>query len=512
MQSGVFSRRVLSLGLALFAALAIGFGFFSVDNINPIVDILVMLTFGIIALYWYQHGKAVWLLYLFVLLQPFVILHIPVFGPAKLQHALLAILGIIFITDLLRKKISYIRFGSLFAPILLFVFIAGISTILNRAETEEFRSILILLSNLAFYLLAINYIRSSKKLWHLVSSWLAAVFLLTLSGVAFYIHARYTGAFYADYFQYSPADNLLRLSSFAVDSNFFANHLVFVIPILLALILTKKLAISKLKKYSLWFFAVLATSGIFLSYSRGALIALAVTLLAYIFFEKGYKHYLNWAKLFLVVVAAFALSIIIQPDFLKSFITRIPVQDQYQSEKTEIANKLDLRIEKESLRNRKVVVFTQKKRDVSREAIDVRIVLWDTGIRIFQDHMWLGVGTGNFPTYFKKYADQEKYGHLNSLGIHNAYLEVLVEHGIVGLLSFVLLLFFVLRNIWIRYQNSQGMMKVLAFGFLITAIAHLIHLLFKDGGLYLTSTWLLITVSGIMEFLPPQKDSHEKTN
>ena len=61
--------------------------------------------------------------------------------------------------------------------------------------------------------------------------------------------------------------------------------------------------------------------------------------------------------------------------------------------------------------------------------------LYAMAIKAFEDHPLTGVGVGKFMEYTKAYTD-----------VHNTYLQVLCEQGIVGLLFFVFPLLYCLRN------------------------------------------------------------------
>jgi O-antigen ligase len=70
--------------------------------------------------------------------------------------------------------------------------------------------------------------------------------------------------------------------------------------------------------------------------------------------------------------------------------------------------------------------------------------LWTIGLRVYNDHPLLGVGLNNFEVYAPRYTRQP--GTLTGVvhieterGVHNVYLSLLVETGIVGVALFLLL-------------------------------------------------------------------------
>jgi O-antigen ligase len=72
-----------------------------------------------------------------------------------------------------------------------------------------------------------------------------------------------------------------------------------------------------------------------------------------------------------------------------------------------------------------------------------RIYRWVAAIQMVGDRPWMGVGSGNFYDYYKKYSlsDFQTYISDNEerSTVHNYFLLILVEQGSIGLLIFALL-------------------------------------------------------------------------
>jgi putative inorganic carbon (HCO3(-)) transporter len=66
------------------------------------------------------------------------------------------------------------------------------------------------------------------------------------------------------------------------------------------------------------------------------------------------------------------------------------------------------------------------------------------GWTMFSDYPVLGVGVGNFNANFDRYARQLGLSH-EAGSAHNLYLEIAAERGLVGLLSFIAILYFTFR-------------------------------------------------------------------
>ncbi len=73
-----------------------------------------------------------------------------------------------------------------------------------------------------------------------------------------------------------------------------------------------------------------------------------------------------------------------------------------------------------------------------------RIEFWKTGVRIFMNHPFLGVGTGDLKKSFKDQyeQDQSKLIEKNRLRAHNQFLTFFITYGLIGGLLFVFFFFY----------------------------------------------------------------------
>ena len=91
-----------------------------------------------------------------------------------------------------------------------------------------------------------------------------------------------------------------------------------------------------------------------------------------------------------------------------------------------------------------------------------RLEAWRTGIEIYKDYPFLGVGTGDLDdAYKRKYRDNHsQLIPKNQIRAHNTYLTSLITFGIIGLLLFVFIVFYHLK---LQIQHKQ----LLGFIFMI---------------------------------------------
>lgn len=104
-------------------------------------------------------------------------------------------------------------------------------------------------------------------------------------------------------------------------------------------------------------------------------------------------------------------------------------------------------------------------------SLGLRMIYWQTSMRIITDHPLLGGGTGSFAIEFPKHA----YDHPNLYADnpHNEYFMIATQLGIIGLLSFIWLLYGQYRQ---SYQlplmygvAAQGLVVAMAVGCLFNS-------------------------------------------
>jgi len=189
------------------------------------------------------------------------------------------------------------------------------------------------------------------------------------------------------------------------DPNIFAASLL--LP--LSLVVGEFLGSAKLQgKLLLSFCALLIVSGIFVTGSRGALLAIAVMLLIYL-----RKLGINWRVLAPLTLMGGALMFV--PAFL--------VQRLEQSETTGGAG---------------------------------RLYIWQTGVAALKDYFLAGAGLDNFTVIYNDYSAHALHFAGLSRPAHNIFLQIAVESGVLGFLLFVFVIVSHLRCASLRDALSSG--------------------------------------------------------
>lgn len=101
-----------------------------------------------------------------------------------------------------------------------------------------------------------------------------------------------------------------------------------------------------------------------------------------------------------------------------------------------------------------------------------RLKLWKTGLIMFKDHFWTGVGNGNYLYRYKEYIIKYRDLYLgrNQFSVHNSFIKMFAELGIFGGISFILIYASLAYIIYKSYKYSKKYkLYILAFiAFLIT--------------------------------------------
>lgn len=105
--------------------------------------------------------------------------------------------------------------------------------------------------------------------------------------------------------------------------------------------------------------------------------------------------------------------------------------------------------------------------EISLEGGASRIPAWKNTIEMIKDHPIAGVGVGqwqeHYPLYYDASALDVIFGENNRLmKVHNEYLEMFANVGLVGFLPLVWIFIILFKNIWNKLKSNNDRTKVLA--------------------------------------------------
>jgi len=103
-------------------------------------------------------------------------------------------------------------------------------------------------------------------------------------------------------------------------------------------------------------------------------------------------------------------------------------------------------------------------------SVSGRFLIWKISYSMFLDHPWFGIGYGN---YFAEYGNYQASFFLSGKGTpdeikmagmnyyaFNEFLKIAVEQGVIGFLSFILLIIKVIHSAWRGIKNAQDYMVI----------------------------------------------------
>ena len=276
--------------------------------------------------------------------------------------------------------------------LLLFAIIAVFSSTAHWQETSFM--FLDLAKVLILYFLVANLVKTKRHVMIMLFFLLTLGAIVALYGVYQHIHG----------IGQVIKGGILRIGSFEGNPNYLAMDLVILIPMVLGLFLNGRSVFTKTLLLSL-FFLFLGT--IMLTYSRAGLLGLGVVLFLCVW--KFFKGKQKISYLFLLL----AILMIILPYLPVSYIER-----------------------------------AKSMTDLTEGRIGTRIEGFIVGSLLIKDHPFIGVGLGRLPfAYWQKAIMlpdiERKFAWLP----HNIFMEVGTELGAFALIFFLILLFYIFRDL-----------------------------------------------------------------
>jgi putative inorganic carbon (hco3(-)) transporter len=332
---------------------------------------------------------------------------------------------------------------------------------------------------LLIYFVVTNVVRSLGDLHKAVWT------LLLVGGVigALSIHQQATGSFDNDYGGFSkvsaatidtgsPVDEgQPRLAGPIGEKNRYAQVMVVLIPLALLLAWTTK---RRLLRILAVVAAALIASGAVLTYSRGAALGFAITIVLMTFFR-----YIRPSQLVALAIGIAAL-FTIQPTYLERLLT-------IEALGGATGNAGAALVEDDSFRKR------------ANETI--------AALLVFADHPLLGVGRGLFPAYYGDYADE--VGLINDRDArqaHNLYAGMAAETGLPGLIFFTGIFgstLYALARVRRRTSEIAPEHAAMATAFFLAVVAYLTTGMFLHLA-YERYLWILLALAASAVYVGQQ--------
>ena len=345
-----------------------------------------------------------------------------------------------------KKLIDYHLISSQNKAIIFFVFILLFSFILSSNKWISFKDFLLFLSYFIFYFVVTDSVTNKKQFYTIIF-----ILFITAFIVSIYTILQYYGL--------APILNdMKKITSTIGQKNWVSNYLFMISPIIFIFFLLENKVITKIIYFLL--FSIIYLNLIILQ-SLSIRITIAVVSLlgiGFLFKLKLFKiFYLNKKWLILLVVIFMLITVFYST---KNFINRNP-----------------------SIIKQRILPAVKGKDD----SINGRYLIWHTAYKMFKEKPLFGMGIGIFKMKYLFYQaevleDLPRYlpYYRNAQESHNEYLQLLVELGILGLVSFLIIFYLFYKKIFntLLKQDLPDREKAIISALLLGITGFLIHCLF----------------------------------
>ena len=327
-----------------------------------------------------------------------------------------------------------------------------------------------ILEGIGLYLLVINVVRTPSALRNVV--WTLLIVGAFLGGLS--VYQAVTGTYGNDYLGFAQTDatndlgvavsGLHRLAGPIGEKNRYAQIMLMLVPLALFQAWSER----RTDPPPGWRTAItiLTSAAVILTFSRGAAVGFALVVVIMVVLR-----YIKPVQLFLVLLLAVGLLVAV-PSYAERLTSLQAITD---------------------------AITGNTAGTVADNSILSRATENIAALNVFADHPLIGVGPGQFSTYYRQYADQ--IGLLSKAAdreAHNLYLGTAAETGILGLICFLMVLFVTLwelaraRRRWIGRRNDLANM---ATAFSLSVVTYMTTGIFLHLS-YDRYFWLVMALAG----------------
>jgi putative inorganic carbon (hco3(-)) transporter len=300
---------------------------------------------------------------------------------------------------------------------IIWIFLTSVTSQIPLVSFKFFTARLWFLIN--FYFIMIILFKDFKNIKRFI--WLYAISMVIVIGYTIYNHSQY---------HFNEITSHWVMTPFFNDHTAYAASIAFLIPVFIFFSFNKSYSASM--RILSFIFTLIFFTGIILSYTRAAWLSLLVAFLIFLFvvFKVNYKTVL------LIIAALVTITFLYQNDIL------------YKIGKNRQQSSGD------------IVKHLQSISNITNDASNLeRINRWHSAIRIFKDFPVFGTGPGTYQFLYAPYQNsQEKTIISTNAGdrgnAHSEYLGPLSEEGILGMLTFIVI---IIATLYFAFRNERDM-------------------------------------------------------
>ncbi|MBR4110881.1 MAG: O-antigen ligase family protein [Clostridia bacterium] len=313
--------------------------------------------------------------------------------------------------------------------VIVFVLIYLFSGIVSLDMMSSIKISMLVISFMMFYFVIVNSITTKKQLKVILNIFVIIGALVSLFGIYQYIFA---GSFASSSFVDKEMfeDIKTRVNGTFDNPNVLGEYLLFVIPIAASLFFAEK---GWIKKIFYMGFGGVCIICLALTYSRGCYLGILLALAVFLLLIN-----LKW-------IIAFILGIIAAPAFLpQSIINRF----------SSIGNMAD-------------------------SSTSYRVSIWKGAIDMIKDYWYRPIGQGT--TAFNSIYPLYSYSGVGAQHSHNLFLQLLIETGIVGIISFLGIIYKFFQTVLCGLKKAkEAFYKYCFIGFASGMIGFLLQSIFDN--------------------------------
>jgi len=370
-----------------------------------------------------------------------------------------ALIGITFVSLILNYKKTKLSVPTAFVPAAFFLAAAAVAAVFSLMRTQSFKTFpLYVVYFMAFYCAALIF-RDNKRLNIALAFLIIPAVAVSFIGIYQYVFVKVpTAIAWVDVTQFPELST--RVYATMENPNVLAEYLGLVVPVILGLLWTVKKPIIRLL---LLVAASIITLCLILTFSRGAWVGFALAVMIFAVLKEPR------------LIFAFVIVALIAPAFMPSVVMK------------RIASIGSL--------------------EESSNAF--RVSIWIAALRMIKDYWLTGVGLG-LDAFARVYRDYMIAG-TPAVHSHNLYLEIGIEMGIVGIVSF---LWFIQTGISkaVRTAQRNSASSAMLVGMIGALAGHLLHGLFDYVWYSPRIVMLFWLIFGMMAALLTENEVQEGEN
>lgn len=346
--------------------------------------------------------------------------------------------------------------------VIVFVLVYLFSGIISLDMMSSIKIAMLVISFMMFYFVIVNSVTTKKQLKVMLNIFVIVGALVSLFGIYQYLFA---GSFASSSFVDKEMfeDIKTRVNGTFDNPNVLGEYLLFVIPVVASLFFAEKGWMKKIFYMGIGGVSVICLA---LTYSRGCYLGILLALAVFLLLIN-----LKW-------IIAFVLGIIVSPAFLpQSIINRF----------SSIGNMAD-------------------------SSTSYRVSIWKGAIDMIKDYWYRPIGQGT--TAFNSIYPLYSYSGVGAQHSHNLFLQLLIETGIIGIISFFGIIYKFFQNVLCGLKKvKDAFYKYCFIGFASGMIGFLLQSIFDNtwyNNKIILIFWIFVALSATTRNLSDKEVECEK--